>query len=453
MERDAIDLGNVNVFKLFNKYFIPTLLGMLSMSAVTAIDGIFVGHGVGSDGIAAVNICIPLLMFFTGVGLMVGAGCSVVASIHLSRGKGKVARMNVTQALLFATLVTLIPSIVILLFPDATGRLLGSSEHLLPLVKYYLWWFVPSLLFQIWVSIALFVIRLDGVPRLAMWCNIIPAIVNIGLDWLFIFPLRLGVMGAAAATTISLFLGGCISMGYLLFHAKYLRPVLPKWSGKSLRLSLRNIGYQCRIGSSALLGESTMAILMFVGNQVFMHYLGDDGVGAFGITCYYAPFVFMVGNAIAQSAQPIISYNFGAGLYGRVAATERIALFAAIVCGTVVTLLFTYCPQYLVGLFIDSAVPAARIAIDGFPLFSAAFVFFILNLTAVGYYQSVERIRPAIVFALLRGMLFLVPSFLLLPQVWGIKGIWLALALSEVATTMCIVLFYLYQKRWCRVKK
>lgn len=242
-------------------------------------------------------------------------------------------------------------------------------------------------------------------------------------------------------------------MGYLLFRARHLRPVMPKWSRKSLRLSLRNIGYQCRIGSSALLGESTMAILMFIGNQVFMRYLGDDGVGAFGITCYYTPFVFMVGNAIAQSAQPIISYNFGAELHNRVAATERIALLTAIACGTVVTLLFTYCPQYLVGLFIDPTVPAARIAINGFPLFSTAFVFFILNLTAVGYYQSVERIRPATAFALLRGMLFLVPSFVLLPKALGIEGIWLALALSEATTTICIAVFYLYPKRRSKVKK
>lgn len=106
-----------------------------------------------------------------------------------------------------------------------------------------------------------------GAPRLAMWCNIIPAAVNIVLDWLFVFPLGLGVTGAAAATTISLVIGGCISSGYLLFRARHLRPVVPKWSRKSLRLSLRNIGYQCRIGSSALLGESTMAILMFIGNK------------------------------------------------------------------------------------------------------------------------------------------------------------------------------------------
>ena len=128
MKRDAIDLSTLNVFTLFRKYFVPTLLGMLSMSAVTAIDGIFVGHGVGSDGIAAVNICVPLLMLFTGIGLMVGAGCSVVASIQLSRGKSKSARLNVTQALLFVTIVALIPSALMMAFPAETARMLGSSE-------------------------------------------------------------------------------------------------------------------------------------------------------------------------------------------------------------------------------------------------------------------------------------------------------------------------------------
>ena len=114
MKRDAIDLGTLNVSRLFRKYFIPTLFGMLSMSAVTAIDGIFVGHGIGSDGLAAVNICVPLLMVFTGIGLMVGAGVSVVASMQLSRGKLKAARINVAQALLFVTAVAILPSVLML---------------------------------------------------------------------------------------------------------------------------------------------------------------------------------------------------------------------------------------------------------------------------------------------------------------------------------------------------
>ena len=92
---------------------------------------------------------------------------------------------------------------------------------------------------------------------------------------------------------------------------------------------------QCKIGSSALLGELTMAILLFIGNQVFMRHLGDDGVGAFGVSCYYLPFVFMIGNAIAQSAQPIISYNFGTGSTERVRSALRVSVFAALVCGVI----------------------------------------------------------------------------------------------------------------------
>ena len=135
------------------------------------------------------------------------------------------------------------------------------------------------------------------------------------------------------------------SLVYVLGFAGKLRPYRLKWSVKSLRLSVRNIGYQCRIGSSALLTELTMAMLMFVGNHVFMQYLGGDGVGAFSIACYYTPFVFMVGNAIAQSAQPIISYNFGLGRGDRVSATERIALFTSVACGLVITAAFTLFPQ------------------------------------------------------------------------------------------------------------
>lgn len=446
MERDAIDLRTLGVFTLFRRYFIPTLFGMLSISAVTAIDGIFIGRGVGSDGIAAVNICIPLLMLFTGIGLMVGAGCSVVASIQLARGKQKVARLNVTQALLFVTIIALVPSVLMMVFPEGTAKLLGSSGHLMPMVTDYLLWFVPSWVFQIWITVSLFIIRLDGSPKLAMMCSLITAIINVILDWLFIFPFGWGVMGAAFATSISIVTGGIIAIIYLLFFARNLRLCPIKLSARSLRLSIRNLGYQCRIGSSALLGEATLAVLMFAGNQVFMHYLGDNGVGAFGIACYYIPFVFMVGNAIAQSAQPIISYNFGLGHRKRVRTTGQIALQTALLCGAVVTTVFIAFPEILVELFINPDSEAAQIAISGFPYFSTGFIFFIVNLAAVGYYQSIERVKPATFFAVLRGFIFLIPSFILLPELLGTPGIWLALPSSEILTTASILCFYLFKK-------
>ena len=144
MKEDAIDFGKVKVSSLFRKLFFPTLLGMLGMSAMTAIDGIFVGHSVGSDGIAAINIVCPMLMLLTGIGLMIGTGCSVVSSIHLSRGRLKVARLNVTQAVVFVSAVAVLVVSMMLCFPERTARLLGSSEYLLPMVKEYMVWYVPS---------------------------------------------------------------------------------------------------------------------------------------------------------------------------------------------------------------------------------------------------------------------------------------------------------------------
>lgn len=438
MNENLIDFGQENVAAIFRKLFFPTVLGMLSLSAVTTIDGIFVGHGVGSDGIAAVNLCIPLLMLITGIGLMVGAGCSVMTSIFLSKGKIRSARAAVTQAMLFVTVIAFLTNFVVMAFPRQMSYLLGTSDHLLPLVMDYLVWFAPSLLFELWVSVALFALRLDGVPKLAMWCSIVSAAVNVILDWLFIFPFGWGVMGAALASSLSCLCGASIAVVYMLFYARTLRLHSLRFDKRGVWFFFRNIGMQCKIGSSALLGEITMAVLFFVGNQLFMRYLGDDGVGAFGVSCYYLPFVFMIGNAIAQSAQPIISYNFGIRNTSRVHVALRISLFTALICGAISTFAFLLFPEWLVSLFLNLSTEAAQIAVHGFPYYGIGFIFFVINLAIIGYYQSVERMRPATLFALLRGFVFLVPCFIFLPELMGTKGIWMALPLSEILTILVI---------------
>lgn len=447
MKEKEIDFGRAKVSSLFNRVFFPTLLGMLGMSAMTAIDGIFIGHSVGSDGIAAVNIVVPVLMLLTGVGLMVGMGCSVVSSLRLARGQVLAARVSVTRAMLFVTVVAVVVVGAMLAFPDASARALGSSEHLLSLVREYMVWYIPSWLFMLWTAVALFVIRLDGAPNLAMACSLTSAVLNVFLDWLFMFPFGWGIMGAAFATSLSTAAGGVIAVAYLLFFARRLRVVRVRVGWRALRAAARDLAGQCRVGSSSLLAEATLAVLTFMGNYVFMSYLGDDGVGAFGIACYYTPFVFMVGNAIAQSAQPIISYNFGLKAWPRVRAAERVALRTAVVCGLVVTAGFVFFARELVGLFVPLDNAAARLAVEGFPYFSAGFVFFILNLAVIGYFQSLERMRPATVFALLRGVAWLVPSFLLLPGLLGTRGIWLALSVSELLTFLCVAVFFAVRRR------
>lgn len=442
MKHNDLNFGTDRISVLFRKLFFPTLFGMVCMSAVTTIDGIFVGHGVGSDGIAAVNICVPLLMTLMGVGLMVGAGCSVIASIQLSHGQMRPARLTVTHAMLFVTIVSVAVAAAILMFPAPIARLLGASEHLLPMVIDYLVWFAPSLLFELWTAVALFAIRLDGRPNLAMWCSIISALANVVLDYLFIFPLGWGVMGAAAATSISCLLGAGVAVIYLLFGARTLRIHPLRWNRSGVKAFFSDMGEQCKIGSSALLGELTMAILLFIGNHVFMRFLGDNGVGAFGVSCYYLPFVFMIGNAIAQSAQPIISFNFGTGSNARVQSALHVSLITALICGVISTSAFALFPELLVSLFLPLDNAAAHIAAEGFPYYGIAFVFFILNLTVIGYYQSIEKVKAAVGFALLRGLVFLIPCFMLLPEAMCTKGIWLALPLSEFLSTVSILVHF-----------
>ena len=189
-----------------------------------------------------------------------------------------------------------------------------------------------------------------------------------------------------------------------------------------------------------------MALLLFVGNLVFMKYLGDAGVGAYGVACYYTPFVFMFGNSIAQSAQPIVSYNYGLGRWDRVRKTLSISVRTAVLSSIFSIVAFTLFPQQLVHLFIAESDPAAQIAIEGLPYFAAGFLFFILNLVAIGFLQSIKKMAPATIFALLRGVVFLFPAFLLLPEFIGVKGMWLALPLSELLTFI-VVVGYMFFKR------
>ena len=177
MMQDSIDFGTMNIPKLFRMMFIPTLLGMVLSATINIADGIFVGRGVGSDALAAVNIVAPFFMLATGIGLMFGVGASIVASIHLSHQKVKVANINITQALSVSLCIMLSLSLLVMTFRTEVALLLGSSEQLLPSVLEYMNWIAPFLAFYMLLNIGLFIIRLDGSPTYAMLCSAIPALI------------------------------------------------------------------------------------------------------------------------------------------------------------------------------------------------------------------------------------------------------------------------------------
>lgn len=373
--KDSIDFGSMEIPKLFRKLLIPTVLGMVFSAVFVITDGIFVGQGIGSDALAAVNITAPLFLISTGIGLMFGVGASVVASIHLSQGKLKAARINVTQAVVVSSLFLAVLWGVVCLFAPQVAVWLGSSERLLPLAVEYMYWFLPFLVFSALLSSGMFFVRLDGSPNYAMLCNAIPAVVNILLDYVFIFIFKWGMMGAALATSLGYILGAGMIVVYLSRRKNMIHFCRVKLSKKSMRLTWRNVRYMCHLGASTFLCEAAIACMMFAGNYVFIHYLGEDGVAAFSIACYFFPIIFMVYNAIGQSAQPILSYNFGAGDAMRVRSAFRLALGTAVTCGLVFFALTALFNHQIVAMFIDRSYPAYDIAVAGLPLLRLALFF------------------------------------------------------------------------------
>jgi len=214
-----------------------------------------------------------------------------------------------------------------------------------------------------------------------------------------------------------------------------------------MQLTRRNIDYMCRLGSSAFLCEIAIACMMFVGNIVFIHYLQEEGVAAFSIACYFFPIIFMVYNAIAQSAQPIISYNHGLHEETRVRRAYLLALKTAIGCGTVFALVTIFFSSEIVSMFIDRSYPAYEIASKGLPLYATGFIFFAVNIVSIGYFQSVEQARYATIITLLRGFVLLTACFFGLPLLFGNPGIWLATPLAELLTTLFILTIYIKAKR------
>lgn len=447
LNRDSLDFGNDNIPKLFRTLFFPTLIGMVFNAVLTIIDGIFVGQGVGPNGIAAVNIVAPLFLVVTGTGLMFGIGASVIASIRLANKDIKAANIITTQAFLVGIILTLLILLPCLLFPEGTVRMLGSSGILLPIDMDYLLWLIPGMVFLMVQCSGMMLIRLDGSPKYAMMCNVVAAVFNIALDYYLVFPMDMGVKGAALATSVSCALGGILVLLYFFRYSATLRFYRLKMSLTSMLLTLRNTVYMAKIGFSAFLTEIAMSVMMLTGNYVFISNLGEDGVAAFSIACYLFPVIFSISNAVAQSAQPIISFNYGAGNTSRVRKSLNTELMAAAVCGILVSLGVALGSREIVICFLSPETEAFSIACEGLPEFALCGIFFAMNIAFIGYFQSIEKVVRATLYTLLRGIIFIVPMFLCLPHLLGTPGMWLAIPASELLTMIIIMTDYFLSRK------
>ena len=216
MKRDKLDFGNGKINSLFRAMFFPTLIGMAFNSVLNLCDGMFVGHGVGSNALAAINIVAPLFLICAGIGLMFGIGASVIGGIRLAERNVKAARIIMTQAYIAGAVIFGLVIVISLFFTRPLLYALGCSPALEELASDYLLWLLPGLMFFYLQCAGMMLIRLDGSPRYAMSVQIVAAVLNIFLDWYMVFPLGMGIKGAAMATSISCIAAGLMVVAYFI---------------------------------------------------------------------------------------------------------------------------------------------------------------------------------------------------------------------------------------------
>lgn len=440
MNRDSLDFGNEKIGRLFRAMFFPTLIAMFFNSILNICDGMFVGHGVGSDALAAINIVAPMFLLTTGIGLMFGIGASVIASIRLAEDNVKAARIIMTQAYVAGAVIFGTIIVLTLIFTRPILYAAGCSPALEGLATDYLLWLLPGFFFFYLQCVGMMLVRLDGSPKYAMSVQIVAAVLNIFLDWLLVFPLDMGIAGASIATSFSCVVGGCMVLAYFIWFSDKLKFYRLKMSVKSLMLSLRNTCYMMKLGFATFVTEFALGVMIVTGNYMFMSMLGEDGVAAYSVGCYLFPLIFSISNAVAQSAQPIVSFNYGAERPERVSQALRLSLATGAICGLMVSAFMWIGSGPMAAIFLATDSAAYGYAVHGLPLLGLCAIFFSLNIVMIGYYQSVEKAVRSTVYTLLRGIIFLVPAFIVLPDLAGVDGLWLAIPAAEVLTFAAIAL-------------
>lgn len=435
-----MDLGKDKISGLFIKLLLPTIAGMIFSSIFVVVDGIMVGKGIGSEGLAGVNLISPLFTLSAGLGLMFGMGGSVLASEALGSGCIKQARAYTFFTLKLAMISSLLTLTFLLIFADETLSLLGVPEDLSDKASQYYYPLIPAIFFNVLMTAGLFFIRLDGAPSFAMICVAISSIGNIFLDWLFIFPFGMGMFGAAFATTLSQMAGFGLMAYYIVRRARIFRfSAIKVQSPEVKKLSLT--GRIMSIGFPAFLGDLSISLMLILGNFVFNKYVGVDGIAAFSVVCFIYPIVFMVYNAVVQSVQPIISYNYRQHLR-RASQALNLSLLAIAVCGILFSVIAWFWSENLVSLFLEQGTMAWELAAKkGVGLFGTGFLFFGMNILLIGYMQSIGFVKQAIFLTGLRGGVITAMTFVLLPLMWGTNGIWLAVPVSEMISFVCISLY------------
>lgn len=436
------ELSEKPVFSLLLQYAIPAIVAMVASSLYNIVDGIFIGQGVGAGAIMGLAITMPIMNLSAAFGAMVGVGGSTLLSVKLGEKDYNFAAKILGNVITLNCIIGIGLGAVMLLFLDPILRFFGASDYTIPYARDFM---VIVLIGNVFTHLFLglnAMLRSSGKPKKAMKATIMTVIINIALAPLFIFVLHLGIRGAALATVLS-------QLIVLLWQFKlFSNPnELIHLRRDTYRLERRIVTGSLSIGLSPFLINLCACIVVIIINKQLVSYGGDIAVGAYGIANRMMFFFVMVVIGINQGMQPIAGFNFGAKHYTRLNQVLKYAITIAtgiwivgfIVCvllATPVASAFTNDEELL-----KEAAHALRVMNLVVPIIG-------FQMITIGFFQSIGKAGISIFLSLTRQLLFLVPLLLILPNFFGLEGIWYSVPIADgtAAITAAIVLIYHMRK-------
>ncbi len=429
-------LGSQSIGKLLFEFSIPAIIGMLVNSLYIVIDRIFIGRVVGGMAISGVSLTFPIGIIIMGFGMLVGIGASTRISIKLGEKNKEESEKILGNAFTLLIIVSLLVTVFGLVFINPLLKAFGASTNTLGYAKEFIIIILCGSVLQNLGFGLNNVIRAEGNPKKAMVTMLIGAVVNIVLDYIFIYILHWGIKGAATATVIAQGVNTIWVLSYFLGKNSML-----KLKSKNFKLKKEIVIGIFSIGMSPFAMQIAASIVNIILNKSLATHGGDLAIGALGIINGITTMILMPIFGINQGCQPIIGFNYGAKQYNRVKKALKLSALAATVISTLGAIAVYVLPELLVGMFNKSDAQLTAITVHGIKIFMIMFPVIGFQIVSSNLFQAVGKAKIAIFLSLLRQVIVLIPMILLLPSIFKLDGVWMASPISDFISSIVTAIF------------
>lgn len=416
-----------NTTSLFGKYVFQNILGMLGISAYVLADTFFISQAEGADGLTALNLVLPLYSLIFAIGSMIAVGSATRFKIQFAK-KESDSHNYFSNAIFWAIIFSLSFIIIGLCIPDKLMILLGGDEVIVKLGTPYTRIFMLFTPFFMLNYIFNAFVRNDGAPSLAMAATLSSSLFNIVMDYVLMFPLKLGMAGAALATAFSPVVGIIICSFHFISKKNNIKF---KWQFPSLN----KLVISCQLGISAFIGELSSGITTVVFNFLILGLAGNEGVAAYGIIANVAIVATAIFNGIAQGSQPLVSEFYGKANRTSINKILKLSIITALSLAGLILITIIILKTPIVNIFnSEHNAVMYEYAIEGLPLYFIGFIFAGFNIVGTGYLSATESALWAFITSILRGVVAISICAFVLSKVFGLTGVWLAFPAAELIT-------------------